>query len=85
LGLAHFRNDDADKAIECYQKSLRLNPNFYKALLSEALAYEKKRDLEKAAECYTKALALTEDPKIKEVIMRQITRSASGGSNGSGR
>ncbi len=39
------------------------------------MAYEKKRNLEKAAEFYVKSLSLTDDPKLKEAILRQVTRA----------
>ena len=76
LGAAYNKKDDNVKAIECFEKSFSLNPKFYKAALSLAMAYEKNRNLEKAAGYYVKAMDLTNDPKLKEAILRQMTRTS---------
>ena len=76
LGLAYEKSGNLDGAIQYYEKSFSLNHNYYKAALSLAMTYEKQRNLEKAAEFYTKALSLTEDPRIREVILRKITKGS---------
>ena len=76
LGEIYGKEGDYPKAIEYYEKSHAIDPKYYKACLSLAMAYEKTRNLEKAAEFYVKALALTDDPKLKEAILRQITKTS---------
>ena len=78
LGAAYAKQNQNLKAIECYEKSFSLNPKYYKSCLSLAISYEKKRDLEKAAEYYVKAMSLTEEPRLKEAILRQVTKSGGG-------
>ncbi|MBI3315639.1 MAG: NADH-quinone oxidoreductase subunit C [Candidatus Omnitrophica bacterium] len=75
LGSFYAGQGKLDKAIETFEKSLSLDPKYYKAALSLAMAYEKNRDLEKSSEYYVKAMSLTDDPRLKEAILRQITRS----------
>ena len=43
--------------------------------MSLALAYEDSGDVEKASEYYVKSMDLTDDPKLKEAILRQTSRS----------
>lgn len=76
LGAAYGKRREWDKAVECYKKSLGFDPKFYKACISVALAYEKKGDLTAASEYYVKALSLTDDPRLKEAILRLITESS---------
>lgn len=76
LGAAHGKRREWDKAIECYKKSLKIDAKFYKACISAALAYEKKGDLTAASEYYVRALSLTDDPRLKEAILRLITESS---------
>ncbi len=76
LGAGYSKRREWANAIDCYKKSLGLSPKFYKACISLALAYEKQGDLKAASEYYVKALSLTDDPRLKEAILRLITESS---------
>ncbi len=75
LGSLKSKQGNYDEAIANFLKSLALDAESYKANLSLAMAYEAKRELEKSAEFYTKAMTLTDDPVLKDAILKQITRS----------
>ena len=47
-----------DKAIECYSRAVRLNPNYAAAYSNRARAYRRKRDYGRAIEDFNKAINL---------------------------
>ena len=47
-----------DAAINKYEECLKINPNYVRALLQLAEAYELKESLDKAQTCYEKIIAL---------------------------
>ena len=49
---------DAGKAIEAYEKAIRLQREFPSAQKNLGVVYEQKGELDKAIECYKSALAL---------------------------
>ncbi len=54
-----FKNEGAyQNAIEAYEKSAKLNPNFWVVYQNLGLAYQKLRKFEKAAEVFQKGLKL---------------------------
>ena len=75
LGEIYGKQGDFTRAIEYYEKSYAIDPKYYKTCLSLAMAYEKNRNLEKAAEFYVKCLSLTDDPKLKDAILKQVTKT----------
>jgi tetratricopeptide (TPR) repeat protein len=60
-GLWNHRLGDKDKAIECYQKAIDINPNFHVAFYAMGLAFSAKGDQNKAIECYQKAIDIKPD------------------------
>ena len=75
LGDAYNKQGGKVKALEAFERSYKIAPNNYKACLSLALAHEDNGNLEKASGYYVKAMALTDDPKLKDAILRQISRA----------
>ena len=57
-GYDWYNKQDYDKAIECYQKAIELNPDNANAYHGMGVAYEYKQDYDKAIECYQKAIEL---------------------------
>ena len=55
LGVAWYENGDYEKAIECYNRSVSLSPDFVEAFNNLGVAYAKQGDYGKAIECYTEA------------------------------
>jgi tetratricopeptide (TPR) repeat protein len=54
-----FKNEGAfHDAIEAYEKSAKLNPNYWVVYQNLGLAYQKLRNFEKASEAFQKALKL---------------------------
>ncbi len=47
-----------DKAIQCYEKAVEIDPNYVSTWISMGIAYESKKEYDKAIECYEKALEL---------------------------
>jgi len=57
-----FQNEGAyQNAIEAYEKSAELNPNYWVVYQNLGLAYQKLRNFEKALEAFQKALKLAPD------------------------
>ena len=50
-----------DKAIECYQKAIEINPDFADAYYNMGIAYRHKENYDKAIECYQKVIEI--DPE----------------------
>ena len=57
-GVAFSEKGDHDKAIECYDKALEINPKYFAAWRSKGVAYSRKDDHDKAIEFYDKALEI---------------------------
>jgi len=61
-GLVYGNESDADGAIECWQKTVELNPNHFEGWYNLGNVYDiGKGDLERALECWNKALELKPD------------------------
>jgi tetratricopeptide (TPR) repeat protein len=57
-----FQNEGAyQDAVEAYEKSAELNPNYWVVYQNLGLAYQKLRNFEKASEAFQKALKLAPD------------------------
>ncbi|MFN2510002.1 MAG: tetratricopeptide repeat protein [Pyrinomonadaceae bacterium] len=65
LGLAHFKNENNEKAEEAYKKSLELNPNFAPALAYRGMIRVQAGAAAEGITLYEKALQV--DPKITVV------------------
>jgi superkiller protein 3 len=50
-----YEKGNFDKAIECWQKAIELEPDFAEAFFNMGMAYETKGNKSKAAECKKKA------------------------------
>ncbi len=61
-GLDFGQKSDADGAIECWKKTIELNPEHFEAWYNLGNAYDLgKEDLERALECWNKALEIKTD------------------------
>ena len=65
LGLILVAQNKIDQAAECYEKGIKINPNFAEIYNNLGLLYiNNKSDVKKAENCYKKAISL--NPKIPE-------------------
>lgn len=70
LGNAYFADNQRDKAVEAYMKSLELSPKFTKAHYNLGVIYTLKKDRSAANGQYEKLLPL--DPKLAEALKIEI-------------
>lgn len=70
LGNAYYENDQIQKAIEAYEKSLALSPKFTKAIFNLGIAYFVGKNMNKAKEQYAKLQSLDpeEAKKLGEIL-----------------
>ena len=73
LGNAYYADDQRDKAIEAYKKSLQLSPNFAKARYNLGFLYFLAKDTNAAREQYEALLKIDKDlaEKLKLVIEKK--------------
>nr|AGS51763.1 tetratricopeptide TPR_2 [uncultured bacterium contig00046] len=64
MGDAYFQEEDCEKTIECYQKAIKLNPNFAEAYYSMGIVYCFDENYDKGIEYYQKAIEL--EPNFAE-------------------
>lgn len=55
-GIIHFKNNDDEKALECYNKSIDIEPNLVEAIYSRALVYCRLEDFQKSIEDLNRAM-----------------------------
>ena len=58
MGVAYRAKGNYDKAIECYQKAIELNPDLAKAYYNMGVAYYAKGNFDQTIECLQKAARL---------------------------
>jgi len=58
LGVAWYEKGEYGKAIECYKRAVRLDPDFAEAHNNLGVAYAKKGNYDQALECYNKAASI---------------------------
>jgi len=63
-GSAFFSEGKYSKAIECYDKAIKIDPNFYFALYDKGTALVEQGNYSKAIECYDKAIKI--DPNFSD-------------------
>ena len=61
LGYAYFLKGDYKKAIDCYNRAIKIDPNLSVAYYNKALAYRKMGNIKEAIKNYSKAIALNPD------------------------
>jgi len=59
MGWAYYKLDSLEKAIECFQRAVKINPKLAVAWYNLGLVYDTLHDNEKAVEYYKKAEELT--------------------------
>lgn len=64
LGAVHLRNNEIEAAINCFDKSLSLDPRYFVALNGRGLAYSMKSNLEEAARSFQRCLEVA--PQFSE-------------------
>jgi len=72
LGNAYYTDQQVDKAIEAYQRSLQLNPNFAKARLNLGYMYVANKNLPMAREQYDILLKI--DPPSAEKLKERMEK-----------
>ncbi len=61
MGFIYHENNKNNKAIECYEKVIKINPNYYNAWNNMGVVYMELNKKEKAIECYKKAVDIKSD------------------------
>lgn len=74
LGHAYKKKEMPVQALECFRSSVELDPRFYKAVLSVALALEDMGEMDESVEYYARAMSLTDSQELRDAIARQIVR-----------
>ena len=70
LGNKEIANNNFDKAIKYFNKSISLNPNDVASFIDMGIAYYHKRDFKNSLSCYKKAEQLTPN---SEIILEKIS------------
>ena len=72
-GLDFGKEGDAEGAIECWGKTVELNPKHFEGWYNLGNAYDiGKGDLESALECWKKALELKSDNIDEDLVGKQV-------------
>jgi len=59
MGIIYYNyENDGKKAIECFEKAIKLNPKYLAPMFSLATLYSRKKDSQKAKQMYEKILAM---------------------------
>jgi tetratricopeptide (TPR) repeat protein len=66
LGIAYSVKNKVGKAIECYEKALEINPNYYASFYNMGILYSDIGNYDKAIENYQKTLAI--EPNLHMVL-----------------
>jgi tetratricopeptide (TPR) repeat protein len=72
LGHGSVISGQYDKAIERFERVVRLHPENLEAILMLAEVYERKADKKSAADWYTRAMALVNNPEIIKELQHRI-------------
>jgi cytochrome c-type biogenesis protein CcmH/NrfG len=73
LGQASLLSGQLDKAVERFEKVIRLQPKNLEAMLSLAEAYERMGNNKEAVLWYQKSLPLSNVPGLREEVEKRIT------------
>lgn len=76
LGTAHAANEDYEKAIDYWKKSLKIDPEHKETLFNLAVVYEKLDDMAKARKYYDQYLVDLEDPEEIEMVNNHLAELA---------
>jgi len=68
LGRAYFMQNNRDKAVECFKKSLEFYPNYAPAIYNLGVTYEKMGRFKDALQCYEKYLQINPDAEDAQII-----------------
>jgi tetratricopeptide (TPR) repeat protein len=74
VGTYYLHKGDPDAAIPRFQEAIRLKPNYAKARLLLAEAYEKKGDKTDAVKCYREYLQVFPKPSDAKKIQQKINK-----------
>jgi len=69
---------DWEEALECYEKSLEVDPDYARSIHNIGYVYYLMKDYDKALEYYDKALALAESGKDRSQLPPELTLSNKG-------
>ncbi|MBI4853045.1 MAG: tetratricopeptide repeat protein [Acidobacteria bacterium] len=69
LGVAYYRLDNFDDAIEAFSQVIRIQPNYFDAYNNRAYAYRKKGNLDQALGDFTEAIKI--NPEFSEAILNR--------------
>lgn len=61
LGIDYQQIGEYDRAIECYQEALKMNPSLSVCWTNMGKAYREKGERQKAIDCFRKALEINPD------------------------
>jgi tetratricopeptide (TPR) repeat protein len=78
FGFFYFHNQDFDRAIECYEKSLTVEPSQSAVLKFLGDAYYAKRSFKEAERCYQAALDAEPDSPHRYLDMSEFQRKMAG-------
>jgi len=68
LGRAYFMQNNREKAVECFKKSLEFYPNYAPAIYNLGVTYEKMGRFKDALQCYEKYLQINPDAEDAQII-----------------
>jgi cytochrome c-type biogenesis protein CcmH/NrfG len=74
LGEFSVQSGQLDKAIQRFQKALRIKPEYYALWLQLAEVYGMQNNKEKQIECLKKYVSLEQDPELRHEIEEKIAQ-----------
>jgi len=77
-GNEYLSQGELDRALECYEKSLKVDPCYARSIHNTGIIYAKKKDYKKSLEYYSKALELIENGKDTSGLPREFSYEAMG-------
>ena len=70
-GVEFYSDEEYEKAIECYDKAIRLDPDNVYAWNNRGLSYLAKEAFDKAIECFSEAIRI--DPDYADAVRWSTT------------